>query len=333
MAAAAVPSGPGDEEVVGDFLQQFGSPQEALDYIKENFDPFQADPRWAKVRGLLGAAQAAGGTMEDVRGQLFPKQLQAETGLTRAEISAEVRREANRSRAGLRVWETLFKSGDAWKRERARAADAMARLDKQITARLATGGGTWEEKLGKTAWSKYEYKLREKVSQTNQDFIALETGITSLREALARYTAPTAGEYEKQKAYSDFTQTVESMLGTIAKANDEGKRISDKDADRFRGALKPFLLDVGPDAWARLDPAFALERLDFTEKRFTEVRDAKVKEFHDDWKRGPGGPPPPPPPEPEEPGGPKKVKTQAEVDALPAGALFIWTDGKTYTKD
>ena len=27
------------------------------------------------------------------------------------------------------------------------------------------------------------------------------------------------------------------------------------------------------------------------------------------------------------------VKTQAEVDALPTGATFIWTDGKQYTKD
>jgi hypothetical protein len=270
--------------------------------------------------------------MEDVRGQLFPKQLMAETGLTRAEITARSREAVAQARLDQRAMETLFKGQAAWDRDRAKAAEAMERLDKTIQSRLLTGGGTWEEKLGKRKWADYVYKTREKIRLTKVDFVAIETGIGTLRKALADYTDPRAGEYEKQKAYSNFTQTVESMLGTVARANDEGKRISDKDADRFRGALKPFLVDVGPDAWARFDPQFAVERLDFTQQRLKEVRNAKLKEFHDDLERGPGMPPPPEPPEPGGEEGPKKVTSKAGYDALPSGAEFIGPDGKRYRK-
>ncbi|KKN23504.1 hypothetical protein LCGC14_0904190 [marine sediment metagenome] len=253
MAAGTVPQGPmpeqqgpAPEQQVQEFLQGV-TPKEALESL-EKADPDQMIEGLRPLRVRLQEAVHTGGTMDDVLGQTFPTLLKEGTKITRAEIREEGRLAVSQARNNARASEALFKGNVAWKRDRAKGAEAMERLEKALEAKLATGGGTWEAKLGKTAWSKYAYKTREKIRLTKIDFVALETGIGSLREALAAYTSPNASEYEKQKAYSDFTQTVESMLGTVAKANDEGKRISDKDADRFRGALKPFLVDVGPEA-------------------------------------------------------------------------------------
>lgn len=354
LAAGTVPQGPAPgqqrpsspeqaEQQVRGFLQGV-TPEEALESM-EKADPDQMQEGLRPLRVQLQKAVLTGATMEQVLSQTFQVAAKEEGRLTREELKAETKLAVAQARSSDRAAETLLKLDARWDLDRAKGREAMERLDKALGARerLATGTAGGLSKLEQGKLLTHVYAMRKEQAGVFADFGPIEEGLGKLKEHISRY-ANSSG-YAQQKAYNDYASTVSSLLGTVAASSGEGKRISDQDAKRFEGKLKPSLVSSPwlPDAWARFDPQFAAERLDDAWDQFSSLRDSKVNAFQAEIERGPGTAPPTPPPEPEglgpgmgllTPGeGAVTVETQAEVDALPNGTTFIWTDGKQYVKD